>query len=130
MVTSLNNVAAHRDGSYHPTHGIVHRNVTFNDVGDGEIVIGELPANAAVTAGHVWIKTAFNGTTPVINVGVAGTPAMFASALALGAVVALPFDDILLAAAVPTGAKRNIVVTLTGTTVTVGSADVFLEFSP
>ena len=129
--TSLNNQAAVRDGSYHPTHGTIHRKFTFRDVGAGEIVLGVLPAGAAVTGGQVWVTTIFNGTTPVINVGVAGTPALFASALALTAVVGLAFAANLLAAAVPTGSPRNIVATLTVTGAsTAGACDVYLEFTP
>ena len=104
--------------------------MTSAQVGAGEQVLGVLPSNAAVlTSSAVWVTTAFNGTTPVVNVGIAGTPAMFASAMTLAAAASLPFDDVALAAAVPAAASRNCVCTLTGTTVTTGSCEVIVNYA-
>lgn len=129
--TSLNNQVAHRDGNYHPTHGVIHKNLTFNDQGDGEIIVGVLPAGAVVTTGTLWVKTAFNGTTPTVSIGVAGTPALYLAATAVTAIGGTALGALLVAAAaVPTGVARNLVAVVAGTGSTVGSADVLLEFTP
>lgn len=127
--TSLNQNLPQNDGTYSPSAvSVVKKTIRASDQGIGEIVIGTLPANACIGSDSVvWVKTLFNGTTPVVNVGVAGTPAMFASALALTAVAGVPFDDNLLAAAVPTNAARSIVCTVGGTGSTAGSADIIIE---
>ena len=133
MSTTLNAAVAHRDGSYHPTHGVVRKNFTFRDTSAGtEQIIGVLPAGAAVTSGMVWVKTAFVGTTPTITVGLAGSPALFLASTATTAIggTALTAALLIAAAAVPTTSARNIVVVIGGTTVTAGSLDVIVEFSP
>lgn len=128
--TSLNNQPAVFDPGYMPSGtALVRKNITFaQQAGNAEIPLGVLPANASIipTSSGVWIKTAFDGTGTTIDVGVAGTPALFGSALATGSAVFVPLDDAALATAAPSNAARNLVARINGTVATVGSADVIL----
>jgi hypothetical protein len=97
-----------------------------------DIVVGVLPPNAILTGSSgVWITTAFNGTGPLINVGVTGSPALFASALVASAIGLQAFDDVALATAVPVATKRTVTANFTFTGVpTTGSAEIFVAFIP
>lgn len=134
--TSLNQGVAHRDGAYHPTHGVVRKNFTFRDSTAAlgtEQVIGVLPAGAVVTTGTLWVKTAFNGTTPTISIGLAGSPALYLAATATTAIGGTSLGALLIAAAaVASNVPRNIVAVVAAgaTAPTAGSADVILEFTP
>jgi hypothetical protein len=136
--TSLNSQPAVLDGSYTPSGiGTMRKRLGVSDVGagaqSGEILIGVLPANAIVlSTSYVQVTTAFNGTTPTLNVGVAGSPNIFASALAVTATGSQPFDDVALAAANESlTANRNLVATIgnAGGSTTTGSLDIVVVFA-
>ena len=104
--TSLNNQrrAARRQLCIR-RHGVVRKNFTFADQGDGEIVHRRAAAGrrASATGSGIWVKTLFNGTTPRSSIGVAGTPALFLAATASTAVGGTSLGALLIAAAaVPT----------------------------
>jgi hypothetical protein len=126
--TSLNEVAREHDAVYAAGVGgvgVYRKTLTFTNQGGGEVLLGNLPTNAIVTSGSgVWVTTAFNGSSPVINVGVAGTPAMFGSQLPLTAPAFIPFDDFALAAAAPVSTARNLVATIGGSGATIGSCEI------
>ena len=136
MSTTLNNAVQVRTGEYHPTHGVIHKNFTWRDSTAAlgtEQVIGVLPANAVVTSGVVWVRTLFNGTTPTISIGLAGSPALYLAATATTAVGGTNLAALLIAAAaVPSATARNIVAVVAAgaTAPTAGSVDVHIEFSP
>ena len=55
----------------------------------------EMPANAVAMRGFLRVRVAeATGSTPTLNVGVAGTPAAIASALAAGATGLVPLDAV------------------------------------
>ena len=135
MVTSLNNNPPVQDIGYLKTEQIIRATVTSANVGGAAVVLGAIPTNALVTGGQLSVTTAFNGTTPTINVGNinqatgTATAAAYASAMALGAQGTTLLDDIGLASALPASAPLTITATLPAAAGnTTGSADVLIKF--
>ena len=111
------------------------RRSTFNSASAsaGNIDGRRHPAATAIvaTSSGVWITTAFNGTGPLINVGVTGTPALYASALVASAIGFQALDDVALAAAVPVATERTVTANFTYTgTPTAGSAEIVVAYVP
>lgn len=104
--------------------------VDFNlaSFGDGATQAAiDLPANAVVLAGDVYVTTAFNaGTTAVLDVGDADTGNRYANDLNVGTTGKK--------ALVPTGFKTTkpgaitLNFTQTGTAATVGAARLYVEY--
>jgi hypothetical protein len=88
-----------------------------------------------VTGGQLAVTTAFNGTTPTVNIGninqstgVAAASA-YASAMALGATGTTLLDDIGLASALPSTSALTVTATLPAAAGnTAGSAEVVIKF--
>ena len=135
MVTSLNNNPPVQDIGYLKVEQTIRGTVTSANVGGAAVVIGAIPANALVTGGQLSVGTAFNGTTPTINVGNinqatgTATAAAYASAMSLAAQGTTLLDDIGLASALPATAPLTITATLPAAAGnTVGSADIVLKY--
>lgn len=88
-----------------------------------------LPANAVVLAVDTVIDTAFNGTTPQLSVGVAGTTSKYAGATDsdLTATAKTRFTTHPGEAAV--GTTEDIIITLGGTDMSAGSARVSVTYA-
>jgi hypothetical protein len=132
MVTSLNNKAPVQDIGY-KVEQIIRTRVTAANVGGAPVVIGGIPPNALITGGQVVVNTAFDGTTPVINVGYSdptgSNAAAYASAMAIAATGSTILDDMLLAPALPLSRATNVTATIPAAAGnTVGSADVLIKF--
>lgn len=66
--------------------GYIRRTVSFDQSGitsTNGIPIGALEAGAIPRHVDVYIETAFNGTTPTLDVGIAGTPAGLAASASI-----------------------------------------------
>lgn len=125
----LNNQQPARDAGYQNIQ-YLKRNVLFGST--GAFVLGRIPAGSIIVApiSGVDVSTVFNaGTANTVSIGIAGTPAKYASASSLAAVGFVPM-------AVAVGHKvtvdTDILVTpaVTGTAPTTGDADVVLAFIP
>lgn len=67
-------------------HGTIIVPVTFSNSGAASLAIAKLPKGTRITNVNVTVDTLFNGTTPVITLGVAGALTKFANAFTLAAV--------------------------------------------
>lgn len=129
MTTSLNSSTPGRDIGYQ-VEQIMRKTITYTDT--TAKVVGGLPTNALVTGGQISVTTAFTGTTPVVNIGytdAAGSSlTAFASAQALGTAGTATMDEVLTSGALPITRATVVVATVTGTTMTTGSAEVVLRY--
>ena len=128
MVTTLfNPTPAARDLGY-ATVDVLRKKITVAD-GTAAVVVGAVPAGALVIGGGVFVITAFNGTTPTINVGHAdATPqaAAFASALVISALGYIAFDDLAATLNTKPTVERIITATMSLTAATTGEAEVIV----
>lgn len=130
--TSLNNALPVPDNRYPLGVGTMRATITGAMAKGAEIPIGVLPANAALIGGSVAIVVVFNGTTPTMDIGFAGSAALnddIASALVLTALANLALDDLAAAGAIPSASNRVVTVKLTGAGNTLGQAEVTILYS-
>ena len=132
MVTSLNNNAPVQDIGY-KVEQIIRATLGPNNVGGAAVVLGGIPPFAVVTGGQVTVNTAFNGTTPTVNVGysdaTSSNASAYASAMAIAATGSTLLDDVLLASALPLSRATNVTATLPAAAGnTAGSCDVIIKF--
>lgn len=78
--------------------------------GDTTFTIGELPENARVVDAGAWVETAFDGTTPVLDIGTAADTDGFATDLDVSAVGLKKADELatsddLVVGATPVGVR-------------------------
>lgn len=70
---------------YHaPCIHYLRRNISEADEGVGALTVGKLPAKAIVISSGVVVATAFNGTSPLVDIGTSTDGDGFATDLALG----------------------------------------------
>lgn len=62
--------------------------------GDTEFTIGELPENTRVVDAGAWVEVAFDGTTPVLDLGTAADTDGFATDLDVAAVGLKKADEL------------------------------------
>src|SRR5262245_44642025 len=101
------------------------------------IVVGVIPANAIVTGGGVQTGTAFNGTTPTIDIGYAADsagvadPNAYASALAVSAATGyVALDELATTTAKSRAVDTTVTATITGAGTTTGVCDVVITYVP
>lgn len=110
---------------------VLCREVDFS-VGDGGVFeIGALPAGYVMdlAASGVTVETAFDaGTANTVSIGIDGTPAAFASALALGTKAFVPLG---VSDALVRREKTTVIATfvLSGTAATAGNAVFTIKFN-
>jgi hypothetical protein len=137
--TSLNNAPPNSSGEYSPGGtGTIRKTLAFNAAVASAVdqVIGVLPAGAAILSGGIWVNTAFNGTTPTLNIGYAAdslgaaVPAAYASALALPATTTfVPLDENTTVTAKPRALATTLTANITYTTTTAGSCDIIITYA-
>ena len=136
--TSLNQNAAQKTGEYAAGVGTIRRTLAFNAgiPSATNVIIGTLPNNAVIlgTSG-LWTTTAFNGTTPTINVGYAAdalgaaAPAAYSAAQAPTAIGFGVLNAIGAAAAAPRPVPTTVTANITYTTTTTGSLEVVINYA-
>jgi hypothetical protein len=132
MVTTLNNRAPIQDIGY-KVEQIIRATIDFSKVGGAAVVLGGIPPYAVLTGGQVTVNTAFNGTTPTVNIGYSdatgSSASAYASAMAIAATGSTIFDDVLLASALPLSRATNVTATLPAAAGnTAGSMDIIVKF--
>lgn len=86
-------VAGNQGQEYHTnqTHFLA-KTVTFANAGQ-TVTLGTLPENACVVSAGIIVSTAFNGSSPTADLGTAGDGDGFATALALGTIGNIVWDE-------------------------------------
>lgn len=94
------------------------------------VVLGKLPAGAAVIDGGVVVTTAFAGGTPqTLDLGVVGDLTDFASALVLTAAGIFPLDDRATASKAYMSVDTDVIATLSaGVTPSAGAGYAFITY--
>lgn len=136
--TSLNRTTAQVSGEYAPAGGgIIRKTLAFSAAVASAVnqVIGVIPSNAIIVRGTAWVTTAFDGTTPTLNVGYAADSLGAAVANAYASALALPatttpvaFDELAAATAKPRAVQTTVTANITYTTTTVGSCEIIIEY--
>lgn len=72
----------------------LRRNVSEADEGGGALTVGVLPAKAIVVGAGIIVATAFNGTSPIAQIGTSGDADGFATNLALGTAGNIVWDEL------------------------------------
>jgi hypothetical protein len=109
----------------------LRRNLTFNDKNTDSFVLGTLPAGALVlkALSGAYVVTAFNGTTPTIDVGPTSDSGhdLWASAISLGTQGYITFDEAASAYA-RVDADTEVTIDLNATDDTAGDVEVVLAY--
>lgn len=138
--TSLNRNTAQLTGEYAPGGGgIIRKTLAFSTAVASATnqTIGVIPSNAIILAGSgIFTTTAFNGTTPTLDIGYAADsagvadPNAYASALALPATTTfVALDEIATATAVPRSVQTTVTAAITYTNTTAGSCEVLILYA-
>ena len=124
------NTAGNAGQEYHTNqvHYLVKK-ITYADNGL-TVTVGTLPENAAVIAGGVVVKTAFNGnTTNTADIGVAADGEDFASNLALGTVGVIAADEMATALYGFSASSRDVLAAVVSTaSATTGEGYVWVQY--
>jgi hypothetical protein len=131
MTTSLfSQTPPARDMGYCVVEAL-RKKLVFAD-GANVITVGVVPAGALIISGGAFVTTAFNGTTPTLNVGHADLPTpdpdAFATAIVLSALGYIAFDEIAAAANTRVNSERTVTATMTLSAATAGEAEVIVLF--
>ena len=113
-------------------HNLVHylrKAISYTDDGNS-VTVGTLPAGAHVLRGGIAVTTAFNGgTTNTANVGTAGDVDGYASAIALGTVGNIVFDDMATSDDAAISAETDVLCAVTSTaSASAGAGYVWVEY--
>ena len=94
--------------------------------------VGTIPAGAIVTQAGVYIQTAFDGTTPTLDVGTVADPNGFVAAAALGVVTVVlgAVPTTLAATYSETAARLVTAAVVAGSGNTVGAGEIFVQYIP
>jgi hypothetical protein len=118
---------------YHsPTTQFLRRDISEADEGLGELTVGVLPARAIVISAGVVVSTAFNGTTPIVDIGTSDDPDDFATDLALATAGRIVADEMATANNIYSTTEETVTCTVsaTGNDSTAGYGSVYVEFIP
>ena len=115
-----------------PCTQFLRRNISEADEGLGELVVGVLPAGAIVMSAGVVVATAWNGTTPILDIGTSDDPDDFATDLALGTKGRIVADEMATADNIYSTTEETVTCTVaaTGNDSTAGFGVVYVEFIP
>lgn len=137
--TTLNQNTVQETGEYAPNGvGTIRRTLAFSSAipSATNVVIGTLPSNAVIlSTSGLWTTTAFNGTTPTINVGYAAdslgaaAPAAYSAAQAPTAIGFGVLNAVAAAAAAPRAVPTTLTANITYTTTTVGSCEIIINYA-
>ena len=118
---------------YHsPTVQFLRRDIGEADEGGGALNVGTLPARAIVVGAGVIVSTAFNGTSPIVQIGTSGDADGFATNLALGTIGNIVWDELATSNDLYSTSEVEVTctVTATGNDSTAGYGSVYVMFIP
>lgn len=118
----------------HQTTHFIRANVVWNQAGATAIQVSTgsaIPANAVVTRIAVNVHTAFNGTTPTLDVGTAAAPTALVSGQAVTAVGANAVLPATLGGLLSSTVDLELFTRVNfGGTPSAGAATVVIEYAP
>ena len=129
MATGTAGTAARQ---YHQT--MVHylrKTVTFED--DAAVTVGILPEGAVIVPdlSYAVVTTAFNAaTTNTLHVGSSGDNDLFATALAMGSIASVKFDEMTASNLLSADTTITATYNQSGTAATAGSVEVIVAYIP
>lgn len=118
---------------YHtPQVHYLRRNISEADEGVGALTVGVLPAKAIVVGAGVIVSTAFNGTSPIAQLGTSGDADGFATNLALGTIGNIVWDELATSNDLYSTSEVTVTATITatGNDSTAGYGSVYVMFIP
>ncbi len=110
----------------------LRRDIGEADEGGGALTVGVLPARAIVVTAGVIVSTAFNGTSPIVQIGTSGDADGFATNLALGTIGNIVWDELATSNDLYSTSEVTVTttVTATGNDSTAGYGSVYVGFIP
>jgi hypothetical protein len=117
---------------HQPLVHYLRRTIGEADEGDGALTVGVLPAGAIVTGAGVIVSTAFNGTSPLAQIGTSGDADGFATNLALGTIGNIVWDELATSNDLYSASEVTVTVTVaaTGNDSTAGVGHVYVTYIP
>lgn len=108
----------------------LRRNISEADEGGGALTMGVLPAKAIVVSAGVIVSTAFNGTSPILDIGTSGDGDGFATDLALGTAGNIVWDELATSNDLYSTSAVTVTCTVsaTGNDSTAGYGIVYVEY--
>lgn len=96
------------------------------------VTVGILPAGATIIGpiSGIQLNVAFNGTSPIADIGVSGTAERFASDLALGTIAFVPLDVTNALRTLAADTTILCAVSATGNDSTAGTGEVIICYIP
>lgn len=115
-----------------PVVHYLRRGVGEADEGAGALTVGVLPAGAIVVGAGIIVGTAFNGTSPIVQIGTSGDADGFATNLALGTIGNIVWDELATSNDLYSASEVTVTctVTATGNDSTAGYGVVYVMFIP
>lgn len=115
-----------------PVVHYLRRNVSEADEGLGALTVGVLPAGAIVVISGIIVGTAFNGTSPIVQIGTSGDGDGFATNLALGTIGNIVWDELATSNDLYSTSQVTVTCTVsaTGNDSTAGYGVVYVGFVP
>jgi hypothetical protein len=110
----------------------LRRGVSEADEGLGALTVGVLPAGAIVVQAGIIVGTAFNGTSPIVDIGTSGDGDGFATDLALGTIGNIVWDELATSNDLYSTSEVTVTCTVsaTGNDSTAGYGVVYVGFIP
>ena len=110
----------------------LRRNVSEADEGVGALTMGVLPAGAIVVGAGIIVATAFNGTSPIVQIGTSGDTDGFATNLALGTIGNIVWDELATSNDLYSTSEVTVscTVSATGNDSTAGYGIAYVSFVP
>lgn len=110
----------------------LRRGISEADEGLGALTMGVLPAGAVVVSAGVIVGTAFNGTSPILDIGTSGDGDGFATDLALGTIGNIVWDELATSNDLYSASEVTVTVNVsaTGNDSTAGYGVVYVGFIP
>lgn len=117
---------------YHTDQTHFLRKAVTSDDDGSTVTVGTLPAGAIVIAAGVIVATAFDGTTPVLDIGTPGDGNGLGSAISLGTVGRIEADDFATSDDLYSASEVTVTAdaSTTGNNSTAGEAFVYVEYLP
>jgi hypothetical protein len=115
-----------------PVVHYLRRNVSEADEGGGALTLGVLPAGAIVVGAGIIVSTAFNGTSPIVQIGTSGDTDGFATNLALGTIGNIVWDELATSNDLYSTSEVTVscTVSATGNDSTAGYGIAYVSFIP
>lgn len=113
-----------------PVVHCIQRGISEADEGLGALDIGTIPAYAIVVGAGIIVATAWNGTTPIADLGPSGDPDGWATDLALGTIGNIVWDELATSNDLysTSEVRAQVTVSATGNDSTAGYGIAYVQF--